>query len=104
MPRETLTDYGFYSQVSYGFRKGWVASLRWDYVNETENAEYERILDEDPDRDRRWRLSPALTWYPSEFSRIRLQYNYDDRAHIGEDHSIWMQFEFLLGTHAAHKF
>ena len=104
LPRETLTDYGFYSQVSYGFRKGWVASLRGDYVNKTETADYERIVGIDPDRDQRWRISPALTWYPSEFSKIRLQYNYDDRAHIGEDHSIWLQFEFLLGTHAAHKF
>ncbi|HTD88094.1 MAG TPA: hypothetical protein VK850_16085 [Candidatus Binatia bacterium] len=104
LPGETLTDYGFYSQVSYGYRKGWVASLRGDYVNKMETGDYERIVGIDPNRDRRWRISPALTWYPSEFSKIRLQYNYDDRAHIGEDHSIWMQFEFLLGTHAAHKF
>jgi len=104
LPRETLTDYGFYTQVSYGFKKGWIASLRGDYVNKTETADYERIVGIDPDRDQRWRISPALTWYPSEFSKIRLQYNYDDRAHIGEDHSVWVQFEFLLGTHAAHKF
>ncbi|HKQ39929.1 MAG TPA: hypothetical protein VJ063_17760 [Verrucomicrobiae bacterium] len=104
LPRETLTDYGFYSQASYGFKKGWVASLRGDYVNKAETGKYESIVGIDPERDRRWRISPALTWYPSEFSKIRLQYNYDDRAHIGEDHSVWMQFEFLLGTHAAHKF
>src|SRR5213593_727267 len=28
LPAETLTDYGFYSQVGYGFRKGWVAAFR----------------------------------------------------------------------------
>ncbi|MDB6122515.1 MAG: hypothetical protein JWQ71_1508, partial [Pedosphaera sp.] len=50
------------------------------------------------------RISPNLTWYPSEFSKIRLQYNFDHRNGIGDDHSVWMQFEFLLGTHAAHKF
>ena len=32
------------------------------------------------------------------------QYNYDDRKGIGTDHSLWFQFEFLLGAHAAHKF
>ena len=58
----------------------------------------------DPDRDTRWRIAPALTYYPSEFSKLRLQYNYDDRDHVGVDHSVWLQFEFLLGTHAAHKF
>ena len=55
-------------------------------------------------RRERWRLSPNLTWYPSEFSKIRLQYNYDNRADLGVDHSVWLQFEFLLGAHAAHKF
>jgi hypothetical protein len=99
LPSETLGDWGFYSQVSYGFHKGWVASLRGDYVTGDTAA-----LSPDPDRDTRWRISPALTYFPSEFSKIRLQYNYDDREHIGTDHSIWIQFEFLLGAHAAHKF
>jgi len=103
LPRETLTDYGAYSQVSYGFRKGWVAAVRGDWVS-SEIAEYERLYGRDADRAMRWRLSPNLTYYPSEFSKIRLQYNYDWRDLIGPDHSVWVQFEFLLGTHAAHKF
>ena len=57
-----------------------------------------------PARAERWRLSPNLTWYPTEFSKIRLQYNYDDREIEGVDHSVWLQFEFLLGAHAAHTF
>ncbi len=105
LPRETLTDYGFYSQVLYGFRKGWVAGLRGDYVAPTERGRYENILGSpDLDRAERWRISPNLTWYPTEFSKFRLQYNYDHRDHLGEDHSIWLQFEFLLGAHGAHKF
>ena len=103
-PGETLSDWGFYSQVCWGFRPGWVAALRGDYVGRTERADYERINGDDPDRLSRWRISPNLTWYPSEFSKIRLQYNYDDREQIGVDHSVWLQFEFLLGAHAAHKF
>jgi len=51
-----------------------------------------------------WRLSPNLTWYPTEFSKIRLQYNYDDQAIFGTASSVWLQFEFLLGAHAEHKF
>jgi hypothetical protein len=103
LPRETLTDYGIYSQVSYGFRKGWVAALRGDWVS-SDVAQYETALGRDPARATRWRIAPNLTWYPSEFSKIRLQYNYDRRTGIGDDHSVWLQFEFLLGTHAAHKF
>ena len=104
LPRETLTDYGVYSQVAYGFRKGWIAALRGDYVFPEKKGLYESIIGPDLDRASRWRISPNLTYYPSEFSKIRLQYNYDHRNGIGEDHSVWVQFEFLLGTHAAHKF
>jgi hypothetical protein len=104
LPRETLLDYGLYSQVAWGFRKGWVTALRGDYVFPDAEAQYERILGADPERAQRWRISPNLTWYPSEYSKLRLQYNFDHREAIGDDHSVWMQFEFLLGSHAAHKF
>src|SRR5574341_996156 len=53
----------------------------------------------DPVLDNRYRISPALTFYPSEFSKIRLQYNYDHIEGTGSENSIWLQFEFLLGAH-----
>ena len=56
------------------------------------------------DSEERWRIAPALTFFPTEFSKVRLQYNFDERRDAGTDHSIWLQFEFLLGAHAAHKF
>jgi len=106
-----VTDWGFYSQVLYGFSEGWVLGLRGDYVTGSLGG-YEQLgltmngapVGRDQLRRERWRLSPNLTWYPSEFSKIRLQYNYDDRADLGIAHSVWLQFEFLLGAHAAHKF
>lgn len=109
---ETLTDYGIYAQLLYGFRKGWVAGLRGDWIGSDE-GQYEaralsldgETLGSDPLRAERWRISPNLTWYPSEFSKIRLQYNYDQRTDLRkEDHSVWLQFEFFLGSHAPHKF
>jgi hypothetical protein len=103
LPGETVIDYGLYTQVAYGFALHWVAGLRFDYVD-SDAAQYESVLGPDPARDRRWRLAPNVTWYPSEFSKLRLQYNYDDRQMAGIDHSVWLQFEFLLGSHAAHKF
>jgi len=103
VPRETVTDWGLYSQVLWGFKPGWVAGLRGDFVT-GDKADYEKLYGADVSRAMRWRISPNLTWYPSEFSKIRLQYNYDDRDLVGVDHSIWLQFEFLLGAHAAHKF
>jgi len=108
---ERLTDQGFYTQLMYGFRRGWVAGVRFDYVT-GDHAHYEGLgltrdgekLGRDQARASRWRLSPNLTWYPSEFSRFRLQYNYDDRNGLGEDHSVWLQWEFIMGAHAAHTF
>ncbi len=95
---EVMNNWGTYSQVAWGFKKRWVAGLRGDYVDGEEEAA-------DPLGFERWRLSPNLTFYPSEFSKIRLQYNYDDI--LGSDsteHSVFVQFEFLLGSHGAHKF
>jgi hypothetical protein len=109
---ESLTDYGAYAQVLYGFREGWVAGLRGEWTGSDE-AEYEtralsldgESLGRDPSRAERWRVSPNLTWYANEFSKVRLQYNYDRRKDVpgkDEDHSVWLQFEFLLGAHAPH--
>jgi hypothetical protein len=94
---ETLRDWGLYSQVAWGFRPRWVASLRGDYLKGGE-------ADAGPEGARRWRVAPAVTFHPSEFSKVRLQYNYDDREGAGVDHSVWLQVEFLIGAHAAHRF
>lgn len=99
LPAGTLRNWGFYSQVSYGFHRGWVGSLRGDYVTGEPGDFFANPL-----LDNRYRISPALTFYPSEFSKIRLQYNYDHIQNTGPENSIWMQFEFLLGAHSAHKF
>ena len=100
LPAEKLRDWGFYSQVLWGFKPRWVAGIRGDYVNGNPGAD-------DPNdvfRGQRTRISPDLTFYPSEFSKLRLQYNYDQGKLFGTEHSIWFQVEFLLGAHGAHKF
>jgi len=99
LPRETLDDWGVYSQILYGFMQRWVAGLRGDWVSG--GAGWFRP---DTNRADRFRVSPDLTFYPTEFSKIRLQYNYDHGQLLGDDSSVWLQTEFLLGAHAAHKF
>ena len=100
LPAETLRDWGAYSQVLWGFEPRWVAGLRGEYADGNQGA----FDASDVYRGQRTRLSPVLTFYPSEFSKIRLQYNYDHGDLFGDAHSIWLQFEFLLGAHGAHKF
>ena len=98
LPAETLRDRGYTAQLLWGIRPMTVAGLRGEAVT-GDDASFQSEL-----RSNRYRVSPNITWYPTEFSKFRVQYNYDHRAGIGVDHSVWMQFEFLLGAHAAHKF
>ena len=110
LPAETLKDWGFYTQLLYGFRYGWAGGLRYEYATGSGDSVGGR--NRDPFRDNRHRLSPLISWRPTEFSRIRLQYNYDRADHLEFDglgnrerdaHSLWMGFEVLLGAHPAHK-
>ena len=95
----TFSDWGSYLQLSWGYRPGHVVGLRLDRVAGDQGNPV------DPSLAPRWRLSPALTWFPTEFSKLRLQYNFDRSDLFPEDeHSLWLQLEFLLGAHAAHKF
>jgi hypothetical protein len=101
---ETFHDWGMYSQVLWGFKKGWVAGVRGDYVHMQDS-----MYTDDLDRQPRWRLSANLTWYPTEFSKIRLQYNQDFLEEnfflsAREVESVFLQWEFILGSHGAHKF
>src|SRR5947209_1502620 len=101
---ETFNDWGLYSQLLWGFKKGWVAGIRGDYLD----MEDSRFTD-DLERQTRSRISANLTWYPTEFSKIRFQYNHDFLAENfflsdRDVDSVFLQFEFILGAHGAHKF
>src|SRR6184192_4106826 len=101
---ETFHDWGLYSQVLWGFKKGWVAGIRGDYVDMQDSK-----FTDDLDRQSRWRISANLTWYPTEFSKIRLQYNQDfleENFFLSgrQVESVFLQWEFILGAHGAHKF
>lgn len=60
-----------------------------------------------------WRLTGALEFNPSEFSRIRLQYNYDRSGGdgsayggpaTGTNHEIFLQLILGIGAHGTHAF
>ncbi len=100
LPEQVLRDHGGYTQLLWGFKRRWTAGLRFDYVAGTGG---DPVLD--PLRERRFRVSPDLSFYPSEFSKWRFQYNRDDIQSRSElVHSVFLQWEFLIGEHGAHKF
>lgn len=110
----TLADWGMYSQLVWGFARPWVAGIRGDYARGQEDSfsdgSYNSLSDSF--RDQRGRASAELTYYPSEFSKFRIQYNYDrstflTRAPFNDPRdasSVYLQFEILFGAHGAHKF
>ena len=96
--KETLKDWGLYNQIVWGFIPGWAWGLRYEHADGNGSGN-------STNRDRRDRYSTNLTWFPSEFSKLRLQYNLDDAQHLDKKaHAVWLQFEFMFGAHAAHKF
>lgn len=108
--RRTLDDYGLYSQLLWGFVRSWQLGVRYDYARgragtftlagETYSAAT------DPLRDERHRGAAMLTYYPSEFSKLRLQYNFDHAQFLRnrDAHSVYLQAEILFGAHGAHRF
>ena len=101
---ETFHDWGAYSQVVWGFEKGWAAGLRGDYVHMDDST-----VTTAPERQSRYRISTDLSWYPSEFSKLRLQYNHDflrstNLLPQGDEDSLFLMYEISLGAHGAHKY
>ena len=99
-----LTTDGLYVQGLYGFRPRWQAGLRYDALGLTNKVSGD--ASERFDSSDRW--TAVLTWTPTEFSRFRMQYSYNDiltEAGTSETfNTIWLQFLMSLGTHGAHQF
>lgn len=89
---QRFDDWGLNSQLLWGFRPKWSAGLRADYV------QAEKLIA----AQERWRISPNLTWIPTDWCKVRLQYNFDHSPAGGEDHSVWLQMSFFAGAHKAH--
>ena len=97
--REVLKDWGGYTQLLWGFQPGRVAGLRFERADGNgDNAA-------DVLRDARTRLAVNMTWYTSEYSKLRVQINHDDAEHLDKKvNAIWLQMEYNIGSHAAHTF
>jgi hypothetical protein len=103
------TQSGWYLQSVYQFAARWRAGLRYDSLD-SGNARFVPLdngaLDifspaaQHPDR-----LSLMLDWNPSEFSRLRMQYDLDNARDDGErDRILRLQYIYGIGAHGAHKY
>jgi hypothetical protein len=110
LPGGILRDYGFYSYLLWGFAHPWATGIRLEYATGSGRSVIDGELVSrqlDPFRGDRLRVSPMLVYQPSEFSRIRLQYNYDNAKFLPDNanaSSVWLGVEVLYGSHPAHKY
>ena len=105
------TQSGWYLQGVYQFTPRWRVGARYDSLD-SGNALY-TAASIDPPLDfgtplpalHPERVSLMLDWSPSEFSRLRAQYDWDEARDVGEtDHILRLQYVYGLGAHGAHKY
>jgi len=96
------TSSGWYLQTVYQFAPRWRAGARYDSLD-SGDARIEPAMpwtSLNPDR-----LSLMLDWNPSEFSRLRAQYDWDNARDDGDRDRIWrLQYIYGIGAHGAHKY
>ncbi len=100
VPQDVLADYGGTAQLVWEISPRWETGARYEYVTGVQDDYLE-----DEWFDDRQRTSLQLTFYPSHFSRVRLQGNYD--APKWRDDPIWgtfLAFEVVVGAHGTHEY
>lgn len=105
-PDGDLDDWGAYGQLIYRFAKRWNAGVRFDFVD-TNDPISPLVGDEEGALGllgKELRYTAALTFNPTEFSRIRLEYQFDDPDFRNSFHAVFLQFQYSIGAHGAHPF
>jgi hypothetical protein len=94
---------GLYAQVVYGVGPRWTVAGRFDAAGLRNHV---AALTGVTDAGAATRYSTNVTVNPTEFSRLRVQYNYarapdDSRPRF---HQVYVQFQMSLGVHGSHAF
>ena len=79
---------GGYAYLETFFGRRYSVGGRFDYANDIAGA-----------RDRQLTYSAFATWFPSEFQRLRFQFDQVDRAGEPDDQRFTLQWTAFLGSH-----
>lgn len=102
-----FTQDAFYLQGVYGIAPRWQAGLRYDITGMTSELRSAVNAGANTNWDESDRWTAAVTWAPTEYSRIRLNYSHADitREGVSNDfNAVYLQYMMSLGSHGAHKF
>ncbi len=94
---------GLYTQVVARLNQLWRIGLRYDLLAQNDVNTHHHLTNNLP------RYSSMIEYNPSEFSRFRLQYNYDKSLYSESgtnkpNHEIIVQANITIGAHGAHSF
>lgn len=100
VPGDLVRDHGGYAQVDVQFTRRWMIGVRGDYTDILTGAT------PDPEQlpERQWRGGASVTFMPTHFSKIRMQYDVGQEEHHNLYHGAFLQLEVGVGEHMAHKF
>ncbi len=99
VPDGVLQDHGLYASLFWRLARRWGVAARYEYVAGLGDDP----LDEDW-TDLRQRVSANVTFWPTEFSRLRAQYAYDLPGWLVGSHAAVLALEISVGAHGAHAF
>jgi hypothetical protein len=107
VPDAVLQDTEGFAALMWRFAMRWAVAARYEFGSPTLNTAFERTADYlDPEWIKsRQRVTADTTFWPTEFSRIRLQTSLD--APQWKNDPIWAVFlalEVVTGAHGAHPF
>ena len=91
-----VNSWGAYSSLEYQFARQWAAFVRLDFSEFPDDARSKQIGG-----------AVGLTYHMSEFCYWRLEYKHTDAqgALAGQDRDeLWLQLNFGIGPHQAHKY
>lgn len=97
---------GWYAQAIYQFMPQWRTGLRYDWLDSHNRGSDAGVLTEaglDNEGISPKRASVMLEWLPSEFSRVRFQFN-RDKSYEKSDNQFVVQYTHSLGSHGAHQY
>jgi len=102
---------GWYVQGVYQFNPRWRFGVRYDELDSGSTriglvqsgdllaSDFPLLLPASPSR-----ITTMIDFSPSEFSRLRAQYAWDDSRDAETDRQLLLQYIYALGAHGAHKF
>ena len=85
---ETTDRYGTFLDLQARRGRRWVFGVRYDYAEAPRGPE-----------DTEWRLTPAITWWQSEFVYLRLQGEHRNRDLEGDQNLLTFQAVWAVGPH-----